>query len=158
VKKLTSLIIITTLGFTLMVGCIKTPDAIKPKAVDESSLKGRSCEQIHTESVRVIARLSEIEKKQDKLAAIDRIATPIAIFFPDVLSFPAFLVGAGADIAEVPNEDEIATLKGEIEALDRVAREKECGDALTVIVQWKMEKEMKRIELEKFEETFKDHD
>jgi hypothetical protein len=97
--------------------CAKDSEDISATYVSPLQYNSFTCVQIEQEFARVSRRVSEVSGQQDKTAQSDAIATGVAI----VLFWPAAFFIAGGD-----KSDELARLKGEYEALERAAIEKNC--------------------------------
>ena len=125
-KKLTSLIIIITFAFTLMVGCASSPSSIKATYVPASYMDNLSCEKLKSELKRVGKTLDDLTEKQKAVADKDA---------GNMLAFG--LVGLMAGKSD-DYEDEIANLKGEYKALETTARSKGCQEAMAIVTERKM--------------------
>jgi outer membrane murein-binding lipoprotein Lpp len=103
----------------LLAGCASSAAEIKPSYVSPLQYQNLSCQQIGLEMERVSRRASEVAGVQDGNRSQDAWVTAGAI----VLFWPAafFIKGDGQTAAE------LARLKGEFEALERVALEKNCN-------------------------------
>ena len=95
---------------------------------------------------RVSARVFEVTGKQQNAADGDAVATGVGV----VLFWPALFFLAGSDHA-----DELGRLKGENDALERVAIEKKC-DISSVLAANKAREEAKRAEEEERRERMND--
>ncbi|TQF84177.1 hypothetical protein FK498_01870 [Elioraea sp. Yellowstone] len=102
----------------LAVGCVKPPEAITPQYVSHIQYQSLTCEQIAEEHARLSARLTELSTLQQENANTDAALFTVGmlLFWPALLAMPA----------TVDRKGEIARLKGEQEALDRVALRKGC--------------------------------
>lgn len=111
-----TLIISTTLA---VAGCATPPDKIEASYVSPIQYENYTCEQIGQEATRVSERASQALGVQKKKAQSDAVKVGVAL----VLFWPAalFVSGKGA------NETEVARLKGEMDTLQKVAIQKECG-------------------------------
>ena len=100
-------------------GCASSSSEIKPSYVSPLQYQGLTCQQMGAEMERVSRRASEVAGVQDSNKSQDAWVTGAAI----VLFWPAafFVKGDGAAAQE------LARLKGEFEALERVAIEKSCN-------------------------------
>jgi hypothetical protein len=103
----------------LVAGCASSSDAVKPAYVSPLQYQGLTCHQIAAEMERVSRRASEASGVQDSQRTSDQWATAGAI----ILFWPAaFLVKGDGN-----NAAELARLKGEFEALEKVSIEKNCN-------------------------------
>ncbi len=100
-------------------GCASSSNDIQPQYVSHLQYEHLGCKQIAAEAERVSRRVSEVSGAQDSKATQDAWMTGAAI----VVFWPAafFLKGDGQTAAE------LGRLKGEFQALERVAIEKRCG-------------------------------
>lgn len=105
----------------LAAGCAKSPDSISPSYISEFSYQPLSCEMLGQEDARLAQALATASSQQEKARSND-IAGVILIGLP-VSSL------SGDNIAP-----EIARLKGEREAINRVRLSKGCRIATPVAV------------------------
>lgn len=101
-------------------GCAKNPDKISATYVSPIQYQNYTCEQIGEEYKRISVRVAEVSGMQEDARERDSVATGVGV----VLFWPAVFFLAAGD-----HEDELARLKGEYEALERAAIEKECDIA-----------------------------
>jgi hypothetical protein len=103
----------------LLAACASSSDAIRPAYVSPLQYQHLTCHQIGGEMERVSRRAAEVAGVQDSNKTSDAWVTGATI----VLFWPAafFIKGDGATAAE------LARLKGEFEALERVSIEKNCN-------------------------------
>jgi hypothetical protein len=102
----------------LLAGCASSASEVSPTYVSPLQYQHLTCTQIAGEAERVSRRAAELSGVQDGKRTSDVVATTAAviIFWP-----AAFLVkGDGQTAAE------LGRLKGEFEALERIAIEKNC--------------------------------
>lgn len=114
--KITSI----TLGSLLLLGaCATPPDKIDAAYVSPIQYEDYTCEQIAAEAGRVSDRAAQALGVQKKKAQGDAVKVGVAL----ILFWPAalFVDGKGA------NESEVARLKGEMDTLEKVSIQKECG-------------------------------
>lgn len=106
------------LASLLLAGCASSAAEISPSYVSPLQYQHLSCQQIAAEAERVSRRASEVSGVQDQKKTGDTLATAGAI----VLFWPAafFIKGDGNTAAE------LGRLKGEFEALEKIAIEKNC--------------------------------
>ena len=98
-------------------GCSTNPDKISGTYVSPLQYQGSSCNQIRQEFMRVNRKILEITGKQRNESTKDKVALGVGL----VLFWPALFFMIGDD-----KKDELARLKGEYEALERIAIQKEC--------------------------------
>jgi hypothetical protein len=104
---------------TLISACATSSNEIRPSYVSPLQYQSLSCQQIGAEAARVSGRAAELAGVQDSKRTDDQIATGVGaiIFWPTL-----FLIkGDGQTAAE------LARLKGEYEALEKIAIEKNCS-------------------------------
>ena len=96
--------------------CASSSDEISSAYVSPLQYENYSCTQLAQEGERVSARASQLAGRLDKNAKNDKIATGVGV----VLFWPAlfFIDGDG------PEATEYARLKGEREAIEKVAIQK----------------------------------
>lgn len=109
----------STFMFGLLASCATPPDKIEAAYVSPIQYENYTCEQIAAEAGRVSDRALQALGAQKKKAQNDAVKVGVAL----VLFWPAalFVDGKGA------NESEVARLKGEMETLEKVSIQKECG-------------------------------
>lgn len=100
-------------------GCASSASDIAPAYVSPMQYQSWNCPQIAAEMERVSYRVQQVSGVQDSKRSNDAVATGVAV----VLFWPAaFMIkGDGHTAAE------LSRLKGEFEALERAAIEKNCG-------------------------------
>lgn len=101
-------------------GCAQKADNVAASYVSPTKYRYMSCDQIAEELNRVSAEVARVSDAQDSAATRDAVATGIGV----VLFFPALLVLAAGD-----NENQLAQLKGEYQALDSERHAKRCDGA-----------------------------
>ena len=100
--------------------CASSPDKISPSYVSPLQYQGYTCNQIGQELIRVNNRILQVTGHQRKEADKDAAAMGVGL----VLFWPALFFLAGDD-----KKEELASLKGEYEALEKIAIQKECNIA-----------------------------
>ena len=100
-------------------GCASSSNDIQPQYVSHLQYQHLSCEQIGAEAQRVSRRVAEVSGTQDQKASSDAVVTGVAL----IVFWPAafFVKGDG------PTAAELGRLKGEFDALEKVAIEKRCS-------------------------------
>jgi hypothetical protein len=99
-------------------GCAMAPESVRPAYVSELSYMNYTCDQLGQEQLRLAAALSTASDAQRQARSND-IAGVIFLGVPvSTLS--------GGNVAS-----EIARLKGELEAVQKTAIQKDCNFALT---------------------------
>lgn len=100
-------------------GCAQKADQVSSSYISPLAYQNFSCSQIVEEANRVSARVGQLSGVQNKKASNDAVATGVAlvIFWP-----AAFFIKGDKQTAS-----ELARLKGELEALERVSIQKNCG-------------------------------
>lgn len=100
-------------------GCAKSADMVTGSYVSPLQYQTFSCQQLGEEAQRISARVAQTSGVQDQKRSNDQVATTAAI----ILFWPAaFLVG-GDD----QNTAELARLKGEFEAIEKISVQKNCN-------------------------------
>jgi hypothetical protein len=100
-------------------GCAQRSEDVRAASVSPILYQHLTCLQIAQEAARVSSKAIELSGAQDQRATNDAVATGVAL----VIFWPAafFVRGDGANAAE------LSRLKGEMEALEMVSRQKNCG-------------------------------
>ena len=98
----------------LLTGCAASPSKIKPSYISQMPYKALSCEELAAERERVADALWKACKTQRGARTADTIGVVL-------LTFPIGSV-CGANVAA-----DIRRLKGEMIALEAVAKEKDCN-------------------------------
>jgi hypothetical protein len=99
-------------------GCASSASEIRATYVSPIQYEGLTCKQIGEEAKRVSRRAAELSGVQDRKATQDAVATTVGVL---VLWRTLFMVeGDGQTAAE------LGRLKGEFEALEKVAVKKGC--------------------------------
>jgi hypothetical protein len=112
----------------LVSGCASSPDKIAAQSVSTLPYEQHNCNQIGAEVDRVTRRVSELHGTLDKKASGDSAQMAIGM----VLFWPALFFLEGGD---GPEAAEYARLKGERDALEKVAIQKECGIAFQTVAE-----------------------
>jgi len=118
-KKLFGKWLLMVLIFMLMLGCATAPKKITATYVSPTIYKDYSCEQITQELERVNRRANELYNSLNKEANADKAQMTVGM----LLFWPALLFLEGGD---GPEATEYARLKGEREALNKMAIQKGC--------------------------------
>ena len=100
--------------------CASRPEDIKASYVSPLQYQDYSCRQIGKEVARVGRKLSEVSGAQDDTASSDSVAMGVGL----VLFWPALFFIDSDD-----QKEEVARLKGEFDALEQIAIEKDCDVA-----------------------------
>ena len=111
------------LGVALIGGCATHPDKIAAQSVSRYQYRDYDCDDIALELERVSQRVGEIYAQLKKDADNDAWQMGVGL----ILFWPALLALEGGD---GPHAQEYARLKGEYEALQKVAIRKKCDKSL----------------------------
>lgn len=103
-----------------LVACASKSDNISAAYVSPLQYQGYNCNQIRSELSRVSRRVNEVAGVQDSQASKDSVALGVGM----ILFWPALFFMIGKD-----KEEELSRLKGEYEALEQVAIQKDCNVA-----------------------------
>ena len=98
--------------------CASSSDKISAQYVSPIQYQSYNCNQIRMEMQRVSRRVNEVAGVQDAQASKDSVALGVGL----VIFWPALFFMIGKD-----KEEELGRLKGEYEALEQAAIEKECN-------------------------------
>ena len=113
-------ILLPCIVFSVLTACASRPEEIKASYVSPLQYQDYTCKQIGKEVARVGRKLSEVSGVQDDIAGDDSVAMGVGL----VLFWPALFFIESDD-----QKEEVARLKGEFDALEQVAIEKECDVA-----------------------------
>jgi hypothetical protein len=115
VHRLSNLVMATFafMSVALIVGCAASPEDIKPQHVSDVQYRDWTCEQLSAERQRIVADLSTASARQEETSSGD-------VFGVFLLGLPLGSI-TGEDL-----EPQIAQLKGERDAIDRVAKLNDC--------------------------------
>jgi hypothetical protein len=112
------------LGLALMlVGCASSPDKIQTSYVSPLQYKDYDCDQIAGELERVSRRANELHGSLKKTSDNDNAQMAVGM----ILFWPALFFLEGGD---GPEAAEYGRLKGERDALEKVAIQKKCDPAI----------------------------
>ena len=105
---------------TFLVGCATAPEKLGTTYVSPLQYKDYTCDQIGMEMQRVSRKVAELRGTLDKDASNDAAQMGIGL----ILFWPALFFLEGGDGV---NASQYSHLKGEFEALEQVAIQKNCG-------------------------------
>ena len=121
--KLTKLLAMTATTFAITLsGCASKPEEIQAQYVSPLEYKNYDCDQISAELRRVSRRTAQLYGELDKTASNDQAQMAIGL----VLFWPALFFLEGGD---GPQAAEYARLKGQVDALEKVAIDQKCDMA-----------------------------
>lgn len=101
--------------------CASSPESISAQYVSPMTYQSYNCDQLRQELQRVGSRVTEVTGQQRQKANTDAVAMGVGL----VIFWPAlFFMAMGQD-----KRDELGRLKGEYDALQINATEKQCGFA-----------------------------
>ncbi|MEM9107536.1 MAG: hypothetical protein AAGC96_17965 [Pseudomonadota bacterium] len=111
-------------ALSLISGCASQPGAVTASYVSPTVYASSSCQQITEERARIAEKVAEVAGEQQKKATGDAVAVGVGV----VVFWPAlFLLAAGKD-----KEAELASLKGNYDALNAAGVQKGCFTAESV--------------------------
>ncbi len=106
---------------SFIAGCATPPNQISASYVSPLQYAAFTCEQIKPELLRVNSEIVKVTGVQDQVATKDAVAMGVGL----ILFWPAlFFLASGDD-----KKAELAHLKGEYEALEHAAIQKNCAVA-----------------------------
>ena len=116
-------VVITTSVIILIVlsGCSKNPQSASGAYVSPIFYKDYSCDQVTLEMQRVASKVSEVSGVQRSKATNDAVVTGVGV----VIFWPALFF-----LMDNDKEQELAQLKGELDALEQAAVQKNCHQLL----------------------------
>lgn len=109
---------VTLLLSALIVGCATSADKVSSSYVSPLQYATLTCDQIKPELLRVNSQIVVVSGVQDDVATKDAVAMGVGM----VLFWPALLLLASGD----DKHAELANLKGQYEALESAAIQKNC--------------------------------
>lgn len=97
--------------------CASSPDRIEGQLISPMVYRDYSCDQIHADLVRIGGRVDELSGQQRQRASQDKwtVGVGVVVFWPAL-----FLLARGDKAAE------LSRLKGEYDALNLAALQKQC--------------------------------
>lgn len=104
----------------LLAACASSPDKLPAASVSTLQYENHSCRQIAAEVDRVERQVNDLYYRLDKKASGDAMQMGVGM----VLFWPALFFLEGGD---GPEAAEYSRLKGEMQALEKVAIKKNCG-------------------------------
>jgi hypothetical protein len=119
-KKITSIVLMCAFVIS---GCAQKSENIQATYVSPMQYQSYSCKQLEMEISRVSRRVSEVTGQQDKQAGNDAVAMGVGL----IVFWPALFFLIGDD-----KKEELARLKGEYEALEQAAIQKNCTVANSI--------------------------
>lgn len=128
-----------------LAACASSSDKIQPSYVSPIQYHDYSCRQIRSELMRVAHKVNEISGVQDKNASNDAWATGIGL----VLFWPSLFF-----ISQDDQHVQLAELKGQYDALEQAAVQKNCDVAKEISEAKKMQ--AKRVQSQKSDRFEKD--
>ncbi len=110
---------VSVLGM-MLANCATPAKKIQPTYISPVTYESYTCEQLGQEAERLSVRASEVIGVQNKKAKGDAVAMGIGL----IVAWPAllFIKGDGGQ-----TEAQVARLKGEMEAVEKVSNSKDCG-------------------------------
>lgn len=119
--------------FSFLAGCSTRAASIKAAYVSPNLYQSFSCNQIHQEKSRLRLKIAEVTGQQDMEATKDAVALTVGL----VIFWPALFLMIGED-----KKDELARLKGEYEAVESMAIQKDCYNPKEDVVEEKQETDL----------------
>lgn len=117
-----------------LVACASKSENISGAYVSPLQYQSYNCNQIRSEMSRVSRRVNEVAGVQDRQASKDSVALGVGL----VLFWPALFFMIGKD-----QKEELSRLKGEYEALEQAAIQKNCDVAKEINAAREMEVQRK---------------
>ncbi len=100
-------------------GCASRAENISAAYVSPLQYQNYNCAQLGEEASRLASRAAQVAGVQDSKATNDAVATGVGV----IIFWPALLLIKGDSTTAA----ELARLKGEMEAIERIAIEKKCN-------------------------------
>lgn len=120
----------------LIVGCATSADKVSSSYVSPLQYAALTCDQIKPELLRVNSQIVVVSGVQDDVATKDAVAMGVGM----VLFWPALLLLASGD----DKHAELANLKGQYEALESAAIQKNCTIAPELLAAKAQREELKK--------------
>ena len=136
-KHATYLFVLTAL-VALAGGCASHSYELQASHVSPVAYKGLECNEIQAEMALTTNRINDLTQVLDKLAADDEGQMAIGM----ILFWPALFALEGGD---GPEAAEYSRLKGELNALEYTAVNKDCGEAVVLAEKYHEEEKLARI-------------
>jgi hypothetical protein len=102
-----------------LTGCAQRSDSVTAAYVSPIQYQSYTCQQLKEEAARVAQRAAIAAGQQDQSATNDAVATGVAV----VIFFPAAFLIHGNGV----NAQELAELKGDMDAIQQANIQKKCG-------------------------------
>jgi hypothetical protein len=102
-----------------LAGCAQRSDSVTAAYVSPVQYQSFTCQQLKEEAARVAQRAAIAAGQQDQSATNDAIATGVAV----IVFFPAAFLIHGNGV----NAQELAELKGDMDAIQQANIQKNCG-------------------------------
>jgi hypothetical protein len=115
--------IIVSIALFSFVGCASRANNISASYVPALKYQNHNCDQIKQKLESVCQKVNVLTSIQNSAANVDAVALPAGIIS---LWFPVLFMSGGS------HEKELAQLKGDINALEQTALEKQCSDVITL--------------------------
>ena len=123
-------------GAMLLAACASKSEDVSPSYVSPVLYKNYECEELLEERMRISAKVAEVSQSQDDKAQNDAVATGVGV----VLFWPAlFFLASGSD-----REPELASLKGNHDAIQQAVIQKKCLSLAELEAERKAAEEAKR--------------
>jgi hypothetical protein len=122
-RKLISAALVGAVLATTLSACATAPDAVSPSYVSPVEYSSLSCDQIRQELVGVSDRVRTLSGQQAKDHTRDAVVMTVGI----VVFWPALFLLSGHG-----HQEELASLKGQYEALDHAAIQRNCSVAAEI--------------------------
>lgn len=119
-SKFTTLIFLTAVASTTLIGCATASKDISEVYISPLQYKSYDCQQLAAEETRLRVRMTQLGARLDKAADNDKIIVGASA----LLIYPIFFIGGNKD-----QEAEFARLKGEYSAVEQAAIANKCTSA-----------------------------
>lgn len=107
------------LATLFLAGCASKSNNIEAAYVSPMKYNSYECSQMEQEYARVLQKSSSVNKDQDRISSNDAVATGVGV----VLFWPALFFIDSDD-----RREEVAQLKGELDAIEQATIQKNCTD------------------------------
>lgn len=110
---------VVALSVAALAGCASKSSSIDAQYVSPMKYNSYTCSQMEHEYARVLQKSGSVNKDQDRIASNDAVATGVGV----VLFWPALFFIDSDD-----RREEVARLKGELDAIEQATIQKDCAN------------------------------
>ena len=123
-------------------GCASHTHELKAANVSTAGYEGYTCTDLHAETQGCINKITELADLLNQKADTDEAQAAVGL----ILFWPVLFALEGGDKEEAA---EYSRLKGELNAMEKVAIKKDCDDAITLAQDFRAKEHEARLERER---------